>query len=346
MAEREEVRNKQVLLKEYTSGFPKESDMYISTDTTICLKVPQGSNGVLVKNLYLSCDPKMRLLMQKTEGLDLPSFTPGSVLTGEGVAKVLDSGHPNFKKGDFVWGTTRWEEYSLITEPDSLFKIEHTDVPLSYYTGILGMPGMTAYFGFYEICNPKKGEYVFVSAASGAVGQLVGQFAKLMGCHVVGSAGSKEKVDLLKNKFGFGDAFNYKEEHDLDAALKRYCPEGIDIYFENVGGTMLDAVLLNMRDHGRIAGCGMVSEYNLDKPVGVKNLMYIIYKRVRIEGFRVYDYYPQYSKFLDAVLPFIREGKITYAEDSVEGLESGPAALLGLFSGRNVGKQLVVVARE
>ncbi|XP_059656208.1 2-alkenal reductase (NADP(+)-dependent)-like [Cornus florida] len=276
------------------------------------------------------------------------------VIIGQGVAKVLDSGHPNFKKGDLVWGMTGWEEYSLITTTDYLFKIEHTDVPLSYYTGILGMPGMTAYAGFYEICTPKKGEYVFVSAASGAVGQLVGQFAKLMGCHVVGSAGSKEKVDLLKNKLGFDEAFNYKEEHDLDAALKRsvilliarYCPEGIDIYFENVGGKMLDAVLLNMRNHGRIAVCGMMSQYNLDKPEGVKNLTRLIYNKVRMEGFRVFEYYPQYSQFLNIVLPSIREGKITYVEDIAEGLESGPAALVGLYSGLNIGKQLVVVARE
>ncbi|XP_059655570.1 2-alkenal reductase (NADP(+)-dependent)-like [Cornus florida] len=347
MGEGEEVRNKQVLFKGYISGFPKESDMCISTDNSICLKVPEGSNGVLVKNLYLSCDPYMRLLMQKIEGPSIfTSLTPGSVITGYGVAKVLDSGHLNFKKDDLVWGTTGWEEYSLITVTDSLFKIEHTDVPLSYYTGILGMPGMTAYVGFYETCNPKKGEYVFVSAASGAIGQLVGQFAKLMGCYVVGSAGSKEKVDLLKNKFGFHEAFNYKEEHDLDAALKRYCPEGIDIYFDNVGGKMLNAVILNMRSHGRIALCGQVSQYILDEPEGVKNVICLIYSRVRVEGFVVFDYLPQYSKFLDTILPSIREGKITYVEDIVEGLESAPAALVGLFSGRNVGKQLVVVARE
>ncbi|XP_059656097.1 2-alkenal reductase (NADP(+)-dependent)-like [Cornus florida] len=347
MAEGEEVRNKQVLLKDYISGFPKESDMYISTDKTIRLKVPQGCNGVLVKNLYLSCDTYKGLLMQKVEFPSVfTSFTPGSVITGEGVAKVLDSGHPNFKKGDLVWGITGWEEYSLITAPDSIFKIEHTDVPLSYYAGVLGMHGMTAYVGFYEIGTPKKGEYVFVSTASGVVGQLVGQFAKLMGCYVVGSAGSKGKVDLLKNKFGFDEYFNYKEEHDLDAALKRYSPEGIDIYFDNVGGEMLDAALLNMRKHGRIVVCGQTSQYNVDKPEGVKNLMCLIYMQVRMEGFVVYDYYPQYSKFLDIVLPCIREGKITYVEDIVEGLENGPAAFVGLFSGRNVGKQLVVVAHE
>ncbi|XP_075663505.1 2-alkenal reductase (NADP(+)-dependent)-like [Castanea sativa] len=208
------------------------------------------------------------------------------------------------------------------------------------------MPGLTAYGGFYEVCSPKKGEYVFISAASGAVGQLVGQFAKLLGCYVVGSAGSKEKVDLLKKKFKFDEAFNYKEESDLDAALKRYFPEGIDIYFENVGGKMLDAVLLNMRTHGRIAVCGMISQYNLEKLEGVHNLVHMIYKRVHMKAFVFSDYYHLYPKFLDLVLPHIAEGKIVYLEDIAEGLESGPAALVGLFSGLNVGKQVVSVAQE
>uniref|UniRef100_A0A5B6YZI4 Putative 2-alkenal reductase (NADP(+)-dependent) n=1 Tax=Davidia involucrata TaxID=16924 RepID=A0A5B6YZI4_DAVIN len=335
MADGEQVSNKQIILKDYVSGFPKESDMIARTET-ITLKVPQGSNAILVKNLYLSCDPYMRVRMKKFEGSYIEPFKPSSPINGLGVARVLDSGHPNFKKGDLVWGRTGWEEYSIITAPETVFKIHHTDVPLSYYTGILGMPGMTAYVGFHEICSPKKGEYVFISAASGAVGQLVGQFAKLLGCYVVGSAGTKEKVDLLKNKFGFDEAFNYKEEQDWDAALKRYFPDGIDIYFENVGGKMLDAVLLNMRLRGRIAVCGMISQYNLDQPEGVHNLFCLITKRIRMEGFLVFDYYHLYPKFLDMVLPYIKEGKIVYVEDIAEGLESGPGALIGLFYGRNV----------
>ncbi|EEF32563.1 alcohol dehydrogenase, putative [Ricinus communis] len=183
---------------------------------------------------------------------------------------------------------------------------------------ILGMPGFSAYAGFFEVCSPKKGEYVFVSAALGGVYQLVGQFAKLMGCYVVGSAGSKEKVDLLKNKMGFNDAFNCKEELDLDASLKRYFPEGIDIYFENVGGKMLDAVLLNMKVHGRISVYGMISQYNLDKPEGVTNLMTIVYKRIHIQGFLVFDYSHLYPKYLDMVLAYIKEGKIIYVEDMGE----------------------------
>ncbi|KAJ1399395.1 Polyketide synthase, enoylreductase domain [Sesbania bispinosa] len=341
-----QVRNKQVILKDHVSGFPKESDMNI-VESSITLKLPEGSNDVLLKNLYLSCDPYMRNLMNKPEGPPNPrTYIPGSPLVGYGVSKVQESGHPDYKEGDLVWGFTKWEEYSLVPSAQILFKIEHTDVPLSYYTGILGMPGVTAYAGLFEIGSLKKGEYVFVSAASGAVGQLVGQFAKLNGCYVVGSAGTKEKVDLLKNKFGFDGGFNYKEEPDLNAALKRHFPEGIDVYFENVGGKTLDAVLLNMRVHGRIPVCGMISQYNLTQHEGITNLAQIIFKRVRMEGFNFMDFCHLYPKFMEFVLPHIRERKIVYVEDIAEGLENGPAALVGLFSGRNVGKQVLVVARE
>ncbi|KAJ6371669.1 hypothetical protein OIU77_002060 [Salix suchowensis] len=323
----EVTRNKQVFLDDYVSGFPEESNLYLTT-SSIKLKVPEdqsGKDAVLVKNLYLSCDPFMRGRMQRDLPPDRPelsSYSLGSPIVGFGVGRVVDSRHSDFKKGDLVWGSTiGWEEYSLIPNPEDLFKINHTDdIPLSYYTGIL--------------------------AASGAIGQLVGQFAKLVGCYVVGSAGSKEKVELLKTKFGYDDAFNYKDEHDLDAALKRYFPEGIDIYFDNVGGKMLDAVLVNMRSHGRIAVCGMISQYNLEQPESVQNLSAVFYKQIRMEGFAVYEHYHRYSKFLDFVLSCIKEGKIVYVEDITEGLESGPAALVGLFSGRNVGKQVVKLAQE
>ncbi|THG09575.1 hypothetical protein TEA_022245 [Camellia sinensis var. sinensis] len=197
------------------------------------------------------------------------------------------------------------------------YLINTTDgVPQSAFPVSVCMPGIVAYAGFYVVCSPKQGEYVFVSAAFGVVGQLVGQFTKLLGCYVVGSARTKEKVDLLKNKFKFDEAFNYKEEMDLEAALKRYFPNGIDIlHFENVEAKMLDVVLLNMRLRGRIA-------------------------------VRVFNYYHLYPKFLDMILPHIKEGKITYVEEVAEGLESAPAALIGLFASCNIGKQVVVVARE
>nr|GMD90893.1 2-alkenal reductase (NADP(+)-dependent)-like [Ipomoea batatas] len=345
----EEVSNKQVILKHYVTGSPKESDMEIRT-TTVKLEVPQGSGGVVVKNLYLSCDPYMRgrMSITKPHGTYIDSFTPGKPIVGIGVAKVVDSDHPNFKKDDLVAGMTGWEDYTIITDTHSLFKIQHKqdNVPLSYYTGLLGPAGMTAYVGLYELCSPKKGDSVFVSAASGAVGQLVGQFAKLFGCYVVGTAGTNQKVDLLKNKFGFDEAFNYKEEQDLDAALKRFFPDGIDIYFENVGGKMLDAVLLNMKLHGRIAACGMISQYNLEKPEGVHNSFCLISKRIRMQGFLVFDYYHLYPQYLDMILPYIKKGLVTYVEDVAQGLEAAPAALIGLFSGRNVGKQVVTISPQ
>ncbi|XP_026432545.1 2-alkenal reductase (NADP(+)-dependent)-like [Papaver somniferum] len=346
MANGDEISNKRIIFRDYISGFPKESDMIPTTDT-IKLKVPEGSNSVLLKNMYLSCDPYMRSRMTQSDSY-VPAFTPGKPISGYAVSEVLDSGNPNFKKGDYVWGIVGWEQYSLIENPHpmALMKIDYTDVPLSYYTGVLGMPGMTAYVGFHVVASPKSGESVYVSAASGAVGQLVGQFAKLMGCYVVGSAGSKEKVDLLKNKFGFNDAFNYKEEPDLTATLKRYFPKGIDIYFENVGGKMLEAVLPNMALHGRISVCGMISQYNLEQPDGVHNLFLLITKRVRMEGFIVSDHYHLYPKFMEMMKQHFKEGKLVYVEDTVEGLESAPAALIGLFTGRNIGKQVVRVAHE
>nr|GMD17747.1 2-alkenal reductase (NADP(+)-dependent) [Ipomoea batatas] len=215
-----------------------------------------------------------------------------------------------------VWGMTGWEEYTIITSTElslGLFKIEHTDVPLSYFTGLLGMPGMTAYVGFYDVCSPKKGDTVYVSAASGAV---------------------EYRYDKIANN------------SQTCLVSFRYFPNGIDIYFENVGGKMLDAVLPNMNLHGRISVCGMISQYNLEKPEGIHNLFCLISKRIRMEGFIVIDSYHLYPKYLEMILPCIKEGKVTYVEDVAEGLESAPAALVGLFSGQNVGKQLVAVSHE
>ncbi|XP_027365676.1 2-alkenal reductase (NADP(+)-dependent)-like isoform X2 [Abrus precatorius] len=342
MAEVEElVSNKQVLAVGYITGNPTQADMYFHTSTISLQLPPEASDAVLVKNLYLSCDPYMRGSKRTDRKNLFYSFSPDSPIIGYGVCKVLDSKHPDFKKGDLVWGVTKWEEYSVITMTDSLIKIEHKDVPLSYYTGLLGMPGMTAYAGFYEVGIPKKGDYVFISSAFGAVGQLVGQLAKLMGCYVVGSAGSKDKT-----KFGFDGAFTYKEEQDLNATLKKYFPEGIDIYFDNVGGDMFEAALSNMRRRGRIVVAGMISQYNVDEPKGIKNLVDIVFKQIKIEAFIVYDYYHLYPKFLDTILPYVREGKITYVEDIAEGLENGPAALEAMFTGRSGGKQVVLVAHE
>ncbi|GMY13809.1 2-alkenal reductase (NADP(+)-dependent) [Fagus crenata] len=341
----EEVDNNQVIFKGYIETLPKETDMELKV-SKIKLKAPKGSGAILVKNLYLSCDPFMRGRMRDFQGSYIPPFVPGQALEGFGVYKVIDSDNPDFKPGDLYSGLTGWEEYSLIHRPQQFRKIQADDIPLSYHVGLLGMPGFTAYVGFFEVCTPKKGEYVFVSAASGAVGQLVGQLAKLHGCYVVGSAGTSQKVDLLKNKLGFNEAFNYKEETDLDAALKRYFPQGIDIYFDNVGGDMLDAALLNMRINGRIAVCGAVSQQSLSKPQGIHNLYNLIIKSIKMQGFLQHNYLHLYPSFLDHVIGYYKQGKIVYIEDMNEGLESGPAAFAGLFFGENVGKQVIRVASE
>ncbi|KAG6400158.1 hypothetical protein SASPL_141646 [Salvia splendens] len=308
----EEISNKQVILSNYVKTSVKESDMSLRT-SKIQIKIPSGcDDAVLVKNLYLSVDPFILSLMKNQE-LDLPSFTLDSVCL---VFILL--------------GNAGFVTFILIVSEKQQLEM-------------------------YELeTENQRGETVYVSTASGAVGQLVGQFAKIAGCYVVGSAGNKEKsaftlmkVDLLKNKFGFDGAFNYKEEQDYNAALKRYFPDGIDIYFDNVGGKMLEAVLNNMRLNGRVALCGMISQYNsLEQPEGVHNLINAIVKRVRMEGFFTSDHYHLYPKFLEMVVPLIKEEKITYVEDIAEGIESAPGALFSLYSGRNVGKLLVLVARE
>ncbi|XP_006350132.1 2-alkenal reductase (NADP(+)-dependent)-like [Solanum tuberosum] len=303
MAE-EVMNNKQIILKHYVEGYPKESDMEFKNNN-IKLNVQEGTNVVVLKNLYLSCDPYMRSRMSKLEGCYVQSFTPGSPITGCGVAKVLKSGDSNFQEGVVV---------ILVVEKIGMF---HLRWRMDYHDS----PQLVS----------KNG---------------VGQFAKMLGCCVVGSAGNKQKVDMLKTKFGFDEAFNYKEEHDLDATLKRYFPDGIDIYFENVGGKMLDAVLVNMKLHGRIAVCGMISQYNLDKTEGVHNLFCLIAKRIRMEGFLVFDYYHLYPKYLEMIIPQIKAGNIVYVEDIAEGFENAPSALVGLFSGLNVGKQVVMISCE
>ncbi|TVU03027.1 hypothetical protein EJB05_51441, partial [Eragrostis curvula] len=341
------VQNKKVVLKRHVTGYPVEEDMEIVADT-VELRVPAGlKNAVLVKNLYLSCDPWIRGRMSKHDdgaAVPAPDFVIGEALVNYGVCKIVESTHPKFNAGDLVWGMSGWEEYTLVTQSESLNKINHPELPLSYYTGVLGMTGLTAYSGFVEVGRPKRGDTVFVSAASGAVGQIVGQLAKIFGCYVVGSAGSDEKVALLKTKFGYDDAFNYKSEKSLAAALKRCFPNGIDIYYDNVGGAMLDAALLHMRHGGRVVVCGMISQYNLEEHDGVRNLVCIIPKSVRVEGFNVGNYFHEYAKFEEEMAGYIKEGKVVVVEDAVEGIEKAPAALIGLFSGKNVGKQLVALA--
>ncbi|KAL7103760.1 hypothetical protein ACP275_08G199700 [Erythranthe tilingii] len=349
------LSNKQIVLKNYIQGCPKESDFELRT-TPLSTEIPyiNGSkNAVLLKNLYLACDPYIcHLLRPRTNSLFIHSpILPGSVVEGYGVAKVIKvSGNSDeLKEGDYVWGITFWENYSWNFDPEKLLTKIHnnyTQLPLSYYAGILGMSGIAAYVGWNEICSPKRGETVYVSSAAGGVGHLVGQFAKMMGCYVVGSTSTNEKVDLLKKKLGFDDAFNYKEG-DLRSNLKRYFPKGIDIYFDNVGGQMLEEVLLQMNIHGRIAISGSISQYNLIGPSeGIRNMFSLIEKRLTMRGFVELDHKQIIPKYVDWVVKMLEEKKVIYVEDVSVGLESAASVFVGIFQGHNIGKQIIVVAKD
>ncbi|KAG0562119.1 hypothetical protein KC19_9G119900 [Ceratodon purpureus] len=339
------VHMKQVKLKHYAPAVLKETDMEVKS-SEITLEVEEGSQDVLVKNFYLSCDPYMR---HRLTGLDYshhPSFKIGQVLEGFGVSKVVESANPNFKPGDYVSSWTKWEEYSVIPKGERLTIIDPSFAPLSYYLGALGMPGFTAYVGIYEILKPKKGETIFVSAASGAVGQMVGQLAREAGLYVVGSAGSQEKIDLLRNKLGYDAAFNYKEEEDHVAALKKYCPRGIDMYFENVGGKTLDAVIDNMNPFGRIAVCGLISQFGKEKKDGVSNLYKFISARITMQGFLQSDHLHLMPKFMELMAGYLKANKLVYFEDFADGLDNAPNAFCRMLSGSKIGKQIITIAKD
>nr|GMC60400.1 NADP-dependent alkenal double bond reductase P2-like [Ipomoea batatas]GMD75232.1 NADP-dependent alkenal double bond reductase P2-like [Ipomoea batatas]GMD78859.1 NADP-dependent alkenal double bond reductase P2-like [Ipomoea batatas] len=278
-----------------------------------------------------------------------------------GVGKVLASGRGDIKKDDLVAGLLSWGEYCVLKEGSLLNKLDPMGFPLSHHVGILGFSGLSAYCGLFEICKPEKGEKVFVSAASGSVGNLVGQYAKLFGCYVVGCAGSQQKVNILKEKLGFDDAFNYNEESDLNSTLKRSnleysmlhlpferCfPEGIiDIYFDNVGGRMLEAAVANMNPHGRVAACGVISEYTNATERAAPNMIDVIYKRIKIQGFLSSDFMNVHADFHSRTLEYLKAGKIKVLEDISHGVENIPSAFIGLFRGDNIGKKMVQIADE
>ncbi|KAJ3187406.1 hypothetical protein HDU85_006694 [Gaertneriomyces sp. JEL0708] len=307
---------------------------------------------VLIKVRYISVDPYMRGRMDTSNKKSYsPPFEIGKPMTAGGIGEVysVGPGVKDIKKGDIVSGMVEWAEWSICKTsfPSSLQKITVQEgIPLSWYLGILGMPGMTAYAGLLKIGNPKPGETVYVSAASGAVGLVVGQIAKAKGCRVVGSAGTDEKVKVLLEEAGFNAAFNYKTVDNLEKKLAELCPDGIDVNFENVGGEMLEAVLANMNYHGRVPLCGMISQYNAKELYGVKNLMVCVARRLLLKGFIVGDYYsPEFmAEFTQDMKRWIQEGKIIYKETIAEGLEKAPEAFVNMLKGHNTGKQVVKVA--
>lgn len=302
---------------------------------------PPAAGEVLVKNLYMSVDPYMRGRMRE-DAVYATAYAVGEVMYGGAVGEVVESNDGSLKVGDIVLNQAAWQD-RFVARADTLSKLEPFDVDqLSLYLGTLGMPGLTAYVGLFKFGEPKAGETVFVSAASGAVGANVCQIAKLKGCRVIGSVGSDEKARWLKEECGVDEVINYKTCGDLSAALMQAAPEGIDVYFENVGGDHLQAALNAMNPYGRIAACGMIASYNSAEPApGPNNLMLIVGKKIRINGFIVSDHADWRDAFLGDMIPWIQQGKIKSQETVVEGLDQAVSAFLALFSGNNFGKMVV-----
>ncbi len=309
---------------------------------TVAMPQPKHRE-ILVRAIYLSLDPYMRGRMK-----DVPSYAPpvaiGGVMAGGIVGEVVASEHPDFKPGEIVEGSLGWQQYAIAQAGD-LRKIDPSLGPISWSNSILGMPGMTAYFGLFDVAGVKAGETVVVSAASGAVGQAVGQLAKIAGCRVVGIAGGEQKCAFVKS-LGFDACVDYKGG-DLDAALKAAAPGGVDVYFDNVGGVVADAVFKQMNFFGRIALCGSVSQTSLAAPeMGPRLLGLFVGKRVTMRGFIVFDYVSRYPIALPRMAAWLKSGQIKYREDIVEGLENAPAAFSGMLRGDNFGKMQVRVGEE
>ncbi|MBW4492871.1 MAG: NADP-dependent oxidoreductase [Oscillatoria princeps RMCB-10] len=336
--------NRQFRLASRPVGEIKDSDLEYRE-----VPVPTPKDGeVLVRTIYLSLDPTNRIWMS-----DMPQYMPpvevGDVMRGINLGVVEESKNPNFKQGDLVSGLLGWQDYAL-AEGNTGVSItrlpQPLSAPLSAYLGVLGLTGCTAYFGLLDIGQPKQGETVVVSAAAGAVGSIAGQIAKIKGCRAVGIAGSDEKCRWIVEELGFDAAINYKTA-DVAQALAETCPNGIDVYFENVGGAILDAVLANLNLYARIPLCGFISAYNAKEPVpGPYNLGMILMKRARVQGFIVSDYFSRWPAAVSQLGQWLGEGKIKYAEDIVEGLENAPKALRKLFDGSNQGKLIVKVSEE
>ena len=312
---------------------------------TVEASTPDIEEGqILVRNIWLSLDPYMRGRMNDAKSY-VPPFEVGEVLQGQAVAEVVASKHEKFAEGDLVTGMFGWENYTR-SDGEGVRRLEGGGVPPSYYLSILGITGLTAYIGLFDIGRLQEGETVFVSAAAGAVGSAAGQMAKLKGCRVVGTAGSDEKIDYLTNELVFGAAFNYKTAK-LSRALKESCPDGIDLNFENVGGDILEAVLPRMNTYGRVAVCGMIAHYNDETPrPGPRTLPLVISKRLKLQGFIVSDHLDRMKPFIQEASGWIAEGKVKQRETVAEGIESAPEAFIGMLKGDKIGKQLVKVSEE
>jgi hypothetical protein len=328
------VTSRRVVLKSRPVGAPKPSDFEI-----VEAPVPApGAGEILCRTIYLSLDPYMRGRISGVKSY-AKGVDPGDLMVGGTVSEVMESKHPGFKAGDVVQGYDGWQSHA-VSNGAAVRTLNPSQPPISTALGVLGMPGMTAYVGLLDIGQPKPGETVVVAAASGAVGAVVGQIAKIKGCRAVGIAGGKGKCDYVVNELGFDACVDYKSA-GFGAALQTACPKGIDVYFENVGGEITDAVAQLLNPFSRIPLCGLISMYNATSPAPGPSWRYLLTNRVLVKGFIVSDHIARMPEFLKEVGAWVREGKIKYREDIVQGLENAPGAFIGLLQGKNFGKLIV-----
>ena len=330
------MTTEQIVLASRPTGSPVRDNFRMEQ-----VELPEIKAGeILLKGMYYSVDPYMRGRMNDAKSY-APPFEIDKPLIGGVIGKLVESKSEKYKTGDVVVGSFPWQKNFIANEKD-VRKIDTNLAPASYYLGILGMTGLTAYFGLMHIGKPKTDDTVVVSGAAGAVGIVVGQIAKIQGCHVVGIAGSDEKTKLLTTEFGFDDAINYKTTPDLNKAISAACPKGVDVYFDNVGGEISDAVIKNINFHARIPLCGPISLYNsTETPMGPRLQPMLLTRSVLMQGFIIGNFQAQFPEGIQMLAQWIKEGKLKFTETIEHGFENLPEALLGLFKGENTGKMIV-----
>ncbi|MDX1462682.1 MAG: NADP-dependent oxidoreductase, partial [Marinirhabdus sp.] len=327
-----------ILLKSRPKGTPTLDNFeFVETD-----KPDVAKGEILLKTKYVSVDPYLRGRMRDEKSYIAPFELDAPIESGM-VAEVIKSEHDTLKKGDVVSGMLQWKEWQT-HDGKGLQKVDPSKAPLSAYLGILGLTGLTAYIGLLHIGAPKEGETVLVSGASGAVGSVVGQIAKIKGCRAVGIAGSDEKIELLKDTFGFDAGINYTTTENMRRAINASCPNGVDVYFDNVGGDILDAAIANMNRYGSVVNCGAISLYNeTEQPIGPRLEPTLVKKSLKMQGFIVRDFQDQFQSGIEQLATWLDQGKLTYEETIVEGFDQIPQAFIDLFNGKNKGKMVVKV---
>ena len=328
--------SREIRLVARPQGFPAE-DLFEVAETSI----PDPAEGqVLIRNAYFSVDPYMRPRMNDVRSYVAP-FTLGEAMTGGAVGRIAATRNSRYAEGDWVLHQLGWREWAL-SDGAALRRLDPGAAPISTALGVLGMPGFTAWYGLFVLGQPQEGETVLVSGAAGAVGSAAGQMATIAGCRVVGSAGSEEKLAWLR-ELGFDSVFNYREQRPREA-LAELAPDGVDIYFDNVGGDHLEAAIGAMRTHGRVVACGSISRYNDAEPTpGPRNMFLVVTRRLRIEGFIISDHFDRFGEFVREATGWFADGRLQYRETVVDGIENAPKAFLGLLRGENIGKMLVKV---